>query len=82
MMLDYYDHTLDREFLRRTALPFSREILTFFDQHYPTNAQGKLVMHPSQAVETWWSHQRHAGTRGLHRCHRTSPGHAGETHAG
>jgi alpha-L-fucosidase 2 len=54
MMLDYYDHTLDGEFLRRTTLPFSREILTFFDQHYPTNAQGKLVMHPSQALETWW----------------------------
>lgn len=54
MMLDYYDHTLDRDFLRRTALPFSREILTFFDQHYPTNAQGKLVMYPSQALETWW----------------------------
>ena len=54
MMLDYYDHTLDRDFLRQTALPFSREILTFFEQHYPTNAQGKLVMHPSQAVETWW----------------------------
>jgi hypothetical protein len=54
MMLDYYDHTLDREFLRGTALPFSREILTFFEQHYPTNAQGKLVMYPSQAVETWW----------------------------
>lgn len=54
MMLDYYDHTLDREFLRRTALPFSREILTFFEQQYPTNAQGKLIMHPSQALETWW----------------------------
>jgi hypothetical protein len=54
MMLDYYEHTFDREFLRQTALPFSREILTFFEQQYPTNAQGKLVMHPSQAVETWW----------------------------
>jgi hypothetical protein len=54
MLLDYYDHTLDREFLRKTALPFTREILTFFEQHYPTNAQGKLVMHPSQALETWW----------------------------
>ena len=54
MMLDYYDHTLDREFLRQTALPFTREILTFFEQHYPTNAQGQLVMHPSQALETWW----------------------------
>lgn len=54
MMLDYYDHTLDREFLRQTALPFTREILTFFDQHYPTNTHGKLVMYPSQALETWW----------------------------
>jgi hypothetical protein len=54
MMLDYYDHTLDTGFLTRTALPFTREILTFFDQHYPTNAEGKLVMHPSQALETWW----------------------------
>ena len=54
MMLDHYDHTLDREFLRQSALPFSREMLTFFEQQYPTNAQGKLVMHPSQALETWW----------------------------
>ncbi len=54
MMLDYYEHALDREFLQETAIPFAHEILTFFDQHYPTNEQGKLVMHPSQAVETWW----------------------------
>ena len=54
LMLDYYEHTLDGQFLRNTAIPFAHEILTFFDQHYPTNAEGKLVMHPSQAVETWW----------------------------
>ncbi len=54
LMLDYYEHTQDRDFLERTLLPFAREILTFFDQHYPTNAEGKLVMHPSQALETWW----------------------------
>ena len=54
LMLDYYEHTQDRAFLERTLLPFAREILTFFDQHYPTNAEGKLVMHPSQALETWW----------------------------
>ena len=53
-MLDYYDHTGDRAFLEKTALPFCREILTFFDQHYKTGDDGKLVMHPSQAVETWW----------------------------
>ncbi len=54
MMLDYYEHTLDREFLCQSALPFTREILTFFDQHYPTTAQGKMIMYPSQALETWW----------------------------
>jgi len=54
MMLDYYDHTRDREFLTGTVLPTCREILTFFDQHYKTNEAGKLVMHPSQALETWW----------------------------
>jgi hypothetical protein len=54
MMLDYYDHTMDRQFLQSRALPFCREILTFFDQQYRTNAEGKLVMHPSQALETWW----------------------------
>jgi len=53
-MLDYFEHTLDKKFLRETTLPVCREILTFFEQHYPTNAQGELVMYPSQAVETWW----------------------------
>lgn len=55
MMLDYYDHTRDGEFLARTVLPTCREILTFFDQHYKTDDAGKLVMHPSQALETWWT---------------------------
>lgn len=54
LLLDYYDHTRDAEFLQARALPFVRAILTFFDRHYPTDARGKLVMHPSQALETWW----------------------------
>jgi len=35
-------------------MPFCREILTFFEQHYQTGPDGKLVMHPAQALETWW----------------------------
>lgn len=54
MMMDYYEHTLDRAFLQQTALPLVREVLTFFDRHYSTNAAGQLVMYPSQAAETWW----------------------------
>ena len=54
LMLDAYEHTLDREFLGKTLLPFTHEILTFFDQHHTTDERGKLVMHPAQACETWW----------------------------
>ncbi|NOX55154.1 MAG: LamG domain-containing protein, partial [Planctomycetes bacterium] len=54
LMLDYYDYTLDREFLRSTALPAAHEILTFFDQHYRLGPDGKLIMHPAQSLETWW----------------------------
>ena len=54
LMLDYFDHLQDREFLQETILPFADLTLVFFDHYYPTNDQGKLVMHPSQALETWW----------------------------
>ena len=54
MMLDYAEHTEDRAFLREFLIPTAREILGFFEQHYPTDGDGKLVMFPSQALETWW----------------------------
>jgi len=54
LMLDYYEHTEDADFLQQTALPAAQEILTFFDQHYKTGPDGKLHMHPAQALETWW----------------------------
>ena len=54
MMLDYYEHTLDETMLQKTLLPAAHEFLTFFDQNYDVDANGKLVMYPSQAVETWW----------------------------
>jgi alpha-L-fucosidase 2 len=54
MMLDRYEHTLDEEFLKETTIPFATEILTFFVEHYGTDEDGKLVMHPAQALETWW----------------------------
>jgi len=54
LMLDYYDHTLDEAFLAQTALPMAHEVLTFFDQQYPVDERGRLVMRPAQALETWW----------------------------
>ncbi len=54
MMLECYDHTLDEGFLGEVVLPTAHEILTFFDEHYELDEQGKLHMYPAQAVETWW----------------------------
>jgi len=55
LMLDYWEHTQDTPFLTRTALPAIREFLTFFDQRYARDAEGRYVMHPAQALETWWA---------------------------
>ncbi|MDA3927111.1 MAG: DUF5703 domain-containing protein [Kiritimatiellae bacterium] len=54
MMLDRYEHTQDEKFLEETIIPFAHEVLTFFDLQYKSGPDGKLIMHPSQALETWW----------------------------
>ena len=52
-MLDYVSHTGDAAFLRDTALPFADQILLFYDEYYDTE-DGELVIHPAQALETFW----------------------------
>ncbi|MDR2755515.1 MAG: DUF5703 domain-containing protein [Planctomycetaceae bacterium] len=54
MMLEYYEYTEDINFLYKKAIPLTIEILTFFNEHYKTNTNGKLFMSPAQALETWW----------------------------
>jgi hypothetical protein len=54
MMFDCYDYTLDETLLEDRLLPAAHEVLTFFDEYYPTDDTGRLVMHPAQALETWW----------------------------
>ena len=54
MMLDYAEHTGDQAFVTELLSPTAREVLTFFEEHSPLDDEGKLVMHPSQALETWW----------------------------
>lgn len=53
MMLDHYAYTQNKDFARDTMLPFAREVITFYDKHYPRDAQGKLRIEPSQSLETW-----------------------------
>lgn len=54
MMLDYYEYSSDTEFLKEVLLPAAHDVLTFFDEQYKTDQNGKLVMHPAQSLETWW----------------------------
>lgn len=45
----------DAAFAKDTLVPFGSEILTFFDQHWPRDAKGKIKMEPAQSLETWWT---------------------------
>lgn len=54
MMLDRQDFDPDPRFLRETVLPHAEAILQFYSDHYPRQPDGRLLLVPSQALETWW----------------------------
>ena len=54
LMLDYYDYTSDRKFLEQRALPYAREFLVFYDRAFGRDDFGKLVISPTQSLETYW----------------------------
>ncbi len=54
LMQDYYDHTQDRRFLRDHLLPMAADVLRYYDTRFARDQAGKLVISPTQAVETYW----------------------------
>lgn len=54
LMLDYYDYTGDERFLREQILPLAREVLLYYDTRFGRDANGTLVISPTQVVETYW----------------------------
>ncbi|MEI8235110.1 MAG: DUF5703 domain-containing protein [Verrucomicrobiota bacterium] len=69
MMADYANYTGDTKFRDEVLVPFARQILLFFDLHYRRGADGKLLLYPSQAIETWWITVNDApDVAGLHFC--------------
>ena len=53
MMLDYYAFTQDDKVLKETILPIATEIITFFDQHWGRDENGKIRFDPAMALETY-----------------------------
>jgi len=54
MMIDYYEHTGDKAFLKKELLPIADEYLLWWDQHWSRDENGKLHMTPSSACESFW----------------------------
>ena len=52
-MLDVNDFNLDSEYVRTSLVPFADAIVTFYDQHWPRDAAGKIRMAPMQSLETY-----------------------------
>jgi hypothetical protein len=55
LMLDRWDYTQDEDFLKRQVLPMAVSVLRHFDTRFKKDAQGRLVIDPTQAVETYWN---------------------------
>jgi len=54
MMLDYYAYTGHKQFVTDTLLPIANAGLAFFEQHFPRDQQGKLLLYPDNSIEMYW----------------------------
>ncbi len=54
IMLEYYNHTGDDAFVRKTLVPVADPLISFFELYWPKrDADGKIIFQPSQALETY-----------------------------
>ena len=54
LMLDYYEHTEDSAFLADELIPMAHDALRYYDTRFQRDGKGKLVISPTQAIETYW----------------------------
>lgn len=67
MMLDYYEYTGDAKFAREILVPTASAGLLFFDQHFGRDAEGRILVEPSNAIEMYWKVRNPAtDVAGLH----------------
>lgn len=54
LMLDYHEHTGDKVFLEKRLLPMAVSVLEYFDTRFRKDPEGRIVLDPTQSVETYW----------------------------
>jgi len=54
LMLDHYDYTADLAFLKSRLLPMAASVLRYFDSRFKKDLDGRIVLDPTQSVETYW----------------------------
>jgi hypothetical protein len=54
VMLDYWDYTRDPKFLQERLLPMAVSVLKYFDTRFKRDEAGRLVLDPTQSIETYW----------------------------
>jgi len=55
LMLDRWDYARNDAFLRSRVLPMAESVLQYFDTRFKKTPEGKIVLDPTQAVETLWT---------------------------
>ena len=54
IMIEYYHYTEDDDFLKNRLLLTADDLLIWWEKHWKYDNEGKIVMNPSQALETYW----------------------------
>lgn len=54
MMIEYAKYSGDGAFRDQVLVPFARQVVLFFDEHYQRDSDGKLRLDPAMVLETWW----------------------------
>lgn len=53
LLLDRWDYTQDKRFLKDRVLPMAVSVLTYFDTRFAKDAQGRVRLDPAQSIETF-----------------------------
>lgn len=55
LMLDYYQYTNDDEFAGNILIPTAYQFLSFYNNYFPKDTEGKIRITPTHSLETYWN---------------------------